>query len=89
RRSGPTTFRALTGHLVERLAVNVRFLAVLELYKQGLVELDQGESFGELHVLWVGGDLEAEVSELSADGGPPEGPGGGGTGEPAGLAVAE
>ncbi len=32
---------ALTDGLVERLEVVVRFLAVLELYKQGIVDLDQ------------------------------------------------
>src|SRR5207249_11304964 len=35
------TFRALTAALVDRLEVVVRFLAVLELYKQGLIELGQ------------------------------------------------
>ena len=34
----------------ERLEVIVRFLAVLELYKQGIVDLEQVESFGELIV---------------------------------------
>ena len=40
-RAGRITFRALTGGLVERLEVVVRFLAILELYKQGLVDLEQ------------------------------------------------
>ena len=40
-RVGRITFRGLTAGLVERLEVVVRFLAVLELYKQGLVDLDQ------------------------------------------------
>ena len=39
--AGPISFRRLTGGLVEKLEVVVRFLAVLELYKHGLVELDQ------------------------------------------------
>lgn len=55
-RVGRITFRALTASLVERLEVVVRFLAVLELYKQGLVELDQPVTFGELTVLWLGDD---------------------------------
>ena len=38
-RVGRITFRHLTQDLVERLAVIVRFLAVLEMYKQGLVDL--------------------------------------------------
>jgi segregation and condensation protein A len=32
----------------------VRVLAVLELYKQGLVDLDQPSSFAELTVTWTG-----------------------------------
>jgi segregation and condensation protein A len=51
---GPITFRALTDAFVERLDVVVRFLAVLELYKQGRVELDQPATFGELTITWVG-----------------------------------
>ena len=47
-RVGRITFRRLTSGLVERLEVIVRFLAVLELFKQGVVELDQGEQFGEI-----------------------------------------
>ena len=51
---GRTTFRALTESFVERLEVVVRFLAVLELYKSGLVDLDQSGNFGELTIEWVG-----------------------------------
>ena len=32
----------------------MRFLAVLELYKQGLVELDQAGTFGDLEIVWLG-----------------------------------
>ncbi len=53
-RVGRITFRRLTGGLVERLEVVVRFLALLELFKQGLVELDQAGSFAQLVVVWVG-----------------------------------
>ena len=31
----------------------VRFLAVLELFKQGLVELDQTERFGDITIEWM------------------------------------
>jgi segregation and condensation protein A len=34
----------------------VRFLALLELFKQGVVELDQAERFGDIEVVWTGGD---------------------------------
>lgn len=60
-RSGPITFRRLTQDLVERLEIIVRFLAVLELYKQGLVDLQQATSFGELTVVWTA-DGESEVA---------------------------
>jgi len=55
-RAGRITFRELTGSLVERLEIVVRFLAVLELYKQGLIDLEQVTSFGALTILWIGGD---------------------------------
>ncbi len=60
-RVGRITFRHLTQDLAERLEVIVRFLAVLELYKQGLVDLEQATSFGELHIAWLGHDGEAAV----------------------------
>jgi len=53
---GRTTFRALTKAIAERLEVVVRFLAVLELYKQGRVDLVQADRFGEIEVTWTGGD---------------------------------
>jgi segregation and condensation protein A len=31
----------------------VRFLALLELYKQGLVELDQADRFGDIVIEWI------------------------------------
>lgn len=54
-RSGRLTFRELTAQLVDRIDVVVRFLAVLELYKQGAVELEQPETFGDITVVWTGG----------------------------------
>ena len=38
------SFRALVAGVDDRLEVIVRFLAVLELYKQGIVDLDQFET---------------------------------------------
>jgi len=52
--TGPTTFRRLTAGIEERIEVIVRFLALLELYKDGLVDLEQAGTFGELRVTWVG-----------------------------------
>ena len=50
------TFRELTASLVDRLEVIVQFLAILELFKQGLVDLRQPHSFGDIEVVWQGGD---------------------------------
>lgn len=48
--SEPMSFRALVSGAPHRLEVIVRFLAVLELYKQGMVDLTQFTNFGELMV---------------------------------------
>jgi segregation and condensation protein A len=53
-RVGRITFRRLTQELVTRLEVIVRFLAVLELYKQGAVELVQHGTFGSIEIEWLG-----------------------------------
>jgi segregation and condensation protein A len=63
-RAGRITFRELTAELVERLEVVVRFLALLELYKQGAVDLLQSGAFGEIQILWLGSD--ALVADLDA-----------------------
>ena len=63
-RVGRISFRALTGALVERLEVVVRFLAVLELFKQGFVDLDQPRSFGDIQIVWLGRD-RSELEELA------------------------
>ena len=62
--AGTISFRALTGDLVERLDVVVRFLAVLELFKQGFVDLDQPRTFGDIQIVWLGRD-RSELEELA------------------------
>jgi segregation and condensation protein A len=52
---GWVSFRRLAQAAGSRLAVIVRFLAVLELYKQGALQLEQASTFGELRVAWVDG----------------------------------
>lgn len=47
------TFRELTARSPSRIHVVACFLAVLELYKQSLVELDQLATFGDLTVVWT------------------------------------
>ncbi|MGE0795875.1 MAG: ScpA family protein [Acidimicrobiia bacterium] len=56
-RVGRISFRRLTASLVERLEVVVRFLALLELFKQGLVDLEQATAFGDIEVVWLGADV--------------------------------
>ncbi|CAN5609873.1 segregation/condensation protein A [soil metagenome] len=65
-RIGRIGFRRLTADLVERIEVIVRFLAVLELFKQGAVELDQTERFGDIEITWTGGD-HLDADELMID----------------------
>jgi len=48
------SFRDLVADCDERIQVVVRFLALLELYRDGRVELHQGETFGEIRVEWQG-----------------------------------
>ncbi len=52
--SSPTSFRELTAAASTRMEIVVHFLGLLELYKQGLVALEQAETFGELLVVWIG-----------------------------------
>jgi len=65
-RVGRITFRDLTGDLVERLEVVVRFLAVLELFKLGMVELDQPRTFGDIEVVWLGAQDARDLAEIDA-----------------------
>jgi len=48
--TGAVRFRDLTVGVGEKLEVIVRFLAVLELFKQGVIDLEQSGSFSELFV---------------------------------------
>jgi segregation and condensation protein A len=48
--AGTVRFRDLAAGSSAKLEIIVRFLAVLELFKQGVVDLEQVESFGELVV---------------------------------------
>ena len=66
-RIGRISFRRLTSGMVERLEVIVRFLALLELFKQGLVELDQAERFGDIDIVWIGGDAATHLDDLPID----------------------
>lgn len=57
-RMGRINFRRLTSDLVDRMDIIVRFLALLELFKQGMVELEQSQRFGEIDIIWTGTSLD-------------------------------
>jgi segregation and condensation protein A len=51
---GAASFRDLVADCEERIHVVVRFLALLELYREGKVDLEQAETFGEIEITWQG-----------------------------------
>jgi segregation and condensation protein A len=53
-RTGSARFRELVADCDERIQVVVRFLALLDLYREGKVDLSQAETFGEIEVAWQG-----------------------------------
>jgi len=62
RRSRSMSFRHLVAEAESTLVVVARFLALLDLYRQGALRFDQVISLGELQISWVGpdsGDIEA------------------------------
>jgi segregation and condensation protein A len=61
RRVGALSFRALTGDSPDRVTTVARFLALLELFREGAVAFDQLTPLGELTVRWTGAD-EGELS---------------------------
>ncbi|MGC8513493.1 MAG: segregation and condensation protein A [Acidimicrobiales bacterium] len=57
-------FTDLVVGLRERLEVIVCFLALLELYKQGCVDLEQATTFGTLQVIWLGENTTDVAGDL-------------------------
>lgn len=75
RRAGASSFRALVSDAGERIVVVVRFLAILELYRDGQVAFDQVTPLGDLTVRWTGAeDGEVTVTDDYDDAGAPVGP---------------
>jgi segregation and condensation protein A len=64
---GKVTFRQITEAIHDRIEVVVRFLAILELYKQGRVSLEQSDRFGEIEVQWTAGDDTGFEAVLQID----------------------
>jgi segregation and condensation protein A len=56
RERGTATFGYLTADAPDTLTVVARFLALLELYREKAVALDQEQALGELLVRWTGGE---------------------------------
>ena len=56
-----SSFEELVGRQALPIEVVVGLLAVLELYKRSLVEIDQTATFGDIAVRWTGGDLVEPV----------------------------
>ena len=82
RRSGTLTFRALCRDSPDTLTTVARFLALLELFREGAVAFDQVTPLGELSVRWTGGD-ELDAEDLVTDefdGAPPPDQGAGAAG---------
>ena len=66
RRHPSATFRSLTSDCDSTLLVVARFLALLELYRDGSVAFDQVSPLGELHIRWTGpaeGDVVVAAEE--------------------------
>ncbi|GAA5192215.1 segregation/condensation protein A [Rugosimonospora acidiphila] len=60
------TFRVLCADCQSTLEVVARFLALLEMYREGLIGFDQVEALGELTVRWIAAD-GAEAVEVQVD----------------------
>ena len=72
RGSGTLTFRALAADAPDMMTRVARFLALLELFREGVVSFDQMTPLGELSIRWTGSeDAEVEITD-EFDGAPPE-----------------
>jgi segregation and condensation protein A len=64
RRAGTATFSLLVADCDNTLEVVARFLALLELYREGLIDFEQPVSLDELTVRWIGGDAPDDDLEI-------------------------
>ncbi|MFG2331803.1 segregation and condensation protein A [Streptomyces sp. NPDC048604] len=60
---GTCSFRELAEDAADTLTVVARFLALLELYRDKAVALDQEDALGDLTVSWTGGDGDTRVTD--------------------------
>lgn len=78
RRQRTLSFRTLVADAGSTLVVVVRFLALLELFRDGSVAFEQVVSLGELTVRWTGtndGDVELSGDEFEGSADRPDGAG--------------
>jgi segregation and condensation protein A len=71
---GEASFRALVEDTDDTLTVVARFLALLELYREKAVALEQEAALGELIVRWTGGEGDAAPVVTDEFDRPPEAP---------------
>lgn len=71
KRGGTLTFRALCGDAPDTLTTVARFLALLELYREGAVAFEQVQALGELTVRWTGDDETADTIDIDEFDGTP------------------
>ncbi len=64
RRDRTASFRALVADAKDTLVIVARFLALLELFRDGSIAFEQVEALGELTVRWTG----SEDGEIEVDG---------------------
>jgi segregation and condensation protein A len=80
RGSGPLSFRELTADADGTLVVVVRFLALLEMFRDAVIDFEQESPLGELRVRWSGSASSWSVESLNDEYGtdaeaPDQGPG--------------
>jgi segregation and condensation protein A len=63
RSAGAATFRGLVADCATTLEVVGRFLALLELYREGAVAFDQAAALAELRVRWTGAGQDADPDD--------------------------
>ncbi|MDQ6688000.1 MAG: segregation/condensation protein A [Actinomycetota bacterium] len=64
RQRGTLTFRRLAGDAPDTMTRVARFLALLELFREGVVAFDQMTPLGELSVRWTGeGSAEIDIGD--------------------------
>lgn len=64
RSRGSATFRSLVANAENTMVVIARFLALLELYREGVVAFEQAAGLSELHIRWTAGGASVDVTEF-------------------------